>query len=159
MSPAAIKWIVSKALLWLMALLLLADGHAALAQDAQPRSRDAGGPPVPYFEAIKSYREGIFYFNHGEYKQAIEQLQVAIKKIPPQVIAVVPAYQDMYWVLGEAQEAAGLIDEALASYLRWLMLAGDDAAPWTLVKVQALAAQSGAVRVALRGSQVRAYSH
>jgi len=44
----------------------------------------------------------------------------------------------MYWFLGEAQEGAGLYDEALVSYQQFLNLVGDLAAPWTFAKVEAL---------------------
>lgn len=51
-------------------------------------------------------------------------------------------------MLGEAQEAAGRIGEAYISYYTWLTLAGDDAAPWTVVKVQGLRAQLDALVIA-----------
>ena len=51
-------------------------------------------------------------------------------------------------MLGEAQEAAGSPEDALISYQHWLTLAGDEAAAWTVVKVQDLEAQLNAMLVA-----------
>jgi hypothetical protein len=51
-------------------------------------------------------------------------------------------------MLGEAQEAAGYVGAALTSYQTWLSLAGDEAASWTVVKVQELETEFDAMLVA-----------
>lgn len=143
-----------------MALVVVFVGtQQVFAQGAEPRRPDAGGPPEPFFDAMKAYREGLYYMNRGEYARSVDRLQAATEGIPGEVMAVVPAYQDMYWALGEAQEAAGQPLEALASYQRWLWLAGDEATPWAVAKVQALDAQLGSVMVALTRPRVSSYSH
>lgn len=132
------KWVVRVVLIVVAALALFAGARQVFAQGAEPLRPDAGGPPEPFAEAMIAYRVGLYDLRHGDYDQAVERLSAAIEGIPEEVMACVPAYQDMYWVLGEAQEAAGLVEEALGSYQQWLVLAGDDAAPWTRVKVQEL---------------------
>jgi hypothetical protein len=54
----------------------------------------------------------------------------------------------MYWVLGEAQEGAGLYPEALASYRQYLALVGEHTAPWTVEKVHSLSIEVDMMLVA-----------
>lgn len=151
---------LGRTLLIVAALLAVFVGaQQVFAQGAEPRRADAGGPPEPFFDAMKAYREGIYYLNRGEYTRSIERLEAAIGGIPSGAMAVVPAYQDMYWELGAAQEAAGRPLEALASYQRWLLLAGDEAAPWTLSKAQALEIQLSAAMVARTQAWVSTYTN
>jgi hypothetical protein len=139
---------LTKALAVLMVLVAIFAGVGqAFAQGPQPLTPDAGGPPEPYADAMRAYREGLYALNHGDPQLAAEWLTAALEGIPAEAIAVVPAYQDMYWVLGEAQEAAGSSEAALISYRHWLTLAGDEAAPWTVIKVQDLEAQLNAALV------------
>jgi tetratricopeptide (TPR) repeat protein len=142
------KWVVRALLVTAAVVMLLVGAQQAFAGGPEPVRPDAGGPPEPFADAMRAYREGLYDLNHGDYEQAVERLTVAIESIPAEVVARVPAYQDMYWTLGEAQEAAGLAEEALSSYQRWLTLAGDEAAPWTVVKVKSLAIQLDAKLVA-----------
>lgn len=134
------QWVVKALLIAVAVVILLAGAQQAFAGPPEPVRPDAGGPPEPFADAMRAYREGRYYLNHGDFEQAVEQLTVAIESIPEEVV-VLPDYQDLYWTLGEAQEAAGLAEEALISYQHWLALAGDEAAPWTVVKVKALAIQ------------------
>lgn len=129
----------------LVLLIIFAGVGQAFAQEPEPIRPDAGGPPEPYADAMRAYREGLYALNHGDLDLAVKCLTVAIEGIPVEVIAVVPTYQDMYWVLGEAQEAAGSPEDALLSYQHWLTLAGDEAADWTVVKVQDLETHLNAV--------------
>lgn len=129
-------------------MIIFAAVGQVFADGPQPIRADAGGPPEPYAEAMRAYREGLYALKHNDPDLAVEKLAAAVESIPAGVIAVVPAYQDMYWVLGEAQEAAGSPEDALISFQHWLALAGDEAAAWTVLKVQKLEAQSDAVLVA-----------
>jgi tetratricopeptide (TPR) repeat protein len=142
------RWVVRALLVAVAVVMLLVGAQQALAGPPEPVRPDAGGPPEPFADAMRAYREGLYSLNHGDYDQAVVQLTAAIEGIPAEVIACVPAYQDMYWTLGEAQEAAGLAEEALISYQHWLALAGDEASPWTVVKVQELETQLNAMLVA-----------
>ena len=142
------RWVMKGILIAVVLLTIFAGAQQAFAQGPEPVRPDAGGPPEPFADAMRAYREGCYDLNHGDFDQAVERLTVAIEGIPEEVVARVPAYQDMYWTLGEAQEAAGLAEEALISYQHWLALAGDQAAPWTVVKVKALAVQLNARLVA-----------
>jgi tetratricopeptide (TPR) repeat protein len=135
------KWAVRALLMAVAVVMLLVGAQQAFAGPPEPVRPDAGGPPEPFAEAMQAYREGRYALNHGDFDQAVERLTAAVGGIPEDVMAQVPAYQDMYWMLGEAQEAAGLAEGALISYQHWLALAGDQAAPWTAVKVKALAVQ------------------
>ncbi|MCZ7554561.1 MAG: hypothetical protein M5U05_18620 [Anaerolineales bacterium] len=130
------KWIVRAVLIVVAVVALFAGAQQAFAQTAQPARVDAGGPPEPFSEAMRAYRVGLYYLKRADYERAVEWLTGAVAGIPEGVMVRVPAYQDMYWVLGEAQELTGLPADALVSYRQFLMLAGDEAAPWTFEKVQ-----------------------
>jgi tetratricopeptide (TPR) repeat protein len=142
------QWVVKGILIALVLLTIFSGVQRTFASPPEPARPDAGGPAEPFADAMRAYREGLYALNHGDYNQAVERLTAATEGIPAEVIACVPAYQDMYWALGEAQEAAGLAEEALISYQHWLALAGDQAAPWTVVKVQELEDQLNAMLVA-----------
>jgi cytochrome c-type biogenesis protein CcmH/NrfG len=142
------KRVVRILLIVVAVVVLLVGAQQAFAGPPEPARPECDCIPEPFADAMRAYREGLYALNHGDPEQAVERLTVAIESIPAEVVARVPAYQDMYWVLGEAQEAAGLAEEALISYQYWLELAGDEAAPWTAVKVKALAMQLDARLVA-----------
>lgn len=122
------------ALLILAALLVLPVGRpAARGQDlVDPDDADL------FHDAMLAYRLGHYYLVKGDYERAVIKLTEAINLIPQEVFLAAPAYGDMYWTLGAAQEGAGMVVEALASYQRFVVLVGDDAAPWVLVKVRFL---------------------
>jgi len=128
-------------------LAIFAGVKQAFAQGSDRVRADAGGPVEPLAEAMRAYREGHYCLNHGEYVQAVDWLTQAVQGIPAEVMVATPDYQDMFWTLGEAQEAAGYISDAYLSYYTWLTLAGEDAADWTVVKVQEMGAQFGALLI------------
>ena len=90
---------------------------------------------------------GIYFLNKGDYDRAVEKLSAAVALMPEWAFQAEPAYADMYWTLGEAQEGAGLYAEALASYRQFHGVVGDEAAAWTFVKVQELQAEVDAMLV------------
>lgn len=123
------RWALKAALIALVLLAILAGVGQAFAQGAEPVRRDAGGPTEPFPEAMRAYREGCYSLHYSQYLQAVDWLTQAVQGIPAEVMIEVPAYQDMFWTLGEAQEAAGFISAAYLSYKTWLTLAGENAAP------------------------------
>ena len=72
---------------------------------------------------------------------ARRRLSEAVALMPEWAFTVEPAYADMYWTLGEALEGAGRYEEALVNYRQYHGVVGDEAAPWTFVKVEELEAQ------------------
>ena len=121
-------------------VLLLGLFVAAQQTFAEGPMHDPGGSDF-FPEANLAYRMGHYYLISGEPDKALEWLTLAFEHMPDEVLQTVPMYQDWYWTLGEVQEAAGLYEEALVSYQQWLTLVGDDAAPWTVIYVQALEEQ------------------
>lgn len=143
------KWVVRGLLIAAVLLTIFSGvGRTFAGGGVDPIRPTTGDTAEPFAEAMRAYREGMYALNHGDYDRAVEWLTAAVEGIPAEVMACVPAYQDMYWTLGEAQEAAGLAGQALVSYQRWLALAGDEAAPWTVVKVQELETQLNTMIVA-----------
>jgi tetratricopeptide (TPR) repeat protein len=140
------RWVVV-AIVIVVAVLLLFTGYLRVyAQDAI----DAG-TSEPFADAMVAYRLGYYYLVTGDYEQAVVQLSEAVELMPEWAFVAEPAYADLYWTLGEAQEHLGLYEDALANYHQFLTLVGDDAAPWTVERVQQLerrvaAAHAEAVR-------------
>ena len=130
--------------LTLIALLIVGLFAAAQQTFAQGPDLDPGGGDF-FPEASLAYRMGHYYLVTGEPDKALEWLTQAFDNMPEEVLLTMPLYQDWYWTLGEAQEAAGLWQEALTSYQQWLMLAGDDAAPWAVAHAQALDEQAATI--------------
>jgi tetratricopeptide (TPR) repeat protein len=93
-------------------------------------------------------RLGYYYLVTGDYEQAVERLSEAVELMPEWAFTAEPAYADLYWTLGEAQEQLGLYEDALANYHQFLALVGDDAAPWTVEWVQQLESRVAAAHVA-----------
>lgn len=120
-------------LIILFALVLLTLPQTSHAQDLA----DAG-QAEPFADAITAYRVGYFYFTQGNYERAIAELTSAINGIPEEVFAANIDYAVMYWTLGDAQFMAGKYDEALASYERFLVLAGDDVSDLAVEFVEGL---------------------
>jgi tetratricopeptide (TPR) repeat protein len=127
------KWVVVAIVIGLTVLLLFTGYLRVYAQDmADP------GTSEPFSDAMVAYRVGYYYLVTGDYEQAVEKLNEAIELMPGWAFAVEPAYADLYWTLGEAQEQLGLVEDALVNYHRFLELVGDDAAPWTVEWVRQL---------------------
>ena len=57
---------------------------------------------------MRAYREGLYALNHGDPDLAVEWLTAAVEGIPADVIAVVPAYQDMYLGVGRSAGSRGI---------------------------------------------------
>lgn len=132
---SAHPWAVRAALIALAVLALFAAYQQVHAQDSiDPGQRD------PFPEAMLAYRLGNYYMVTGDYARAAEKLSEAVRLIPRAAFALQPRYSVLYWALGDAQEQAGMPAAALISYRRFLMLAGEEAAPWTFDKVQQLQA-------------------
>ena len=127
------KWMVRVVLIVVAAVALFAGFERVHALDTIN-----AGEGDSFAEAMLAYRMGHYFTAKGDYERAVERLSEAIALMPEEIFSLVPAYSEMYWVLGEAQEAAGLFADALVSYQQFLTLAGDDAADWTMVKVQEL---------------------
>jgi tetratricopeptide (TPR) repeat protein len=127
------RWVVV-AIVILLALLLLFTGY--LRVYAQERVDPGTSEPFP--DAMLAYRLGYYYLVTRDYEQAAAKLSEAVELMPEWAFIVEPAYADLFWTLGEAQEQLGLYEDALANYHRFLALVGDDAAPWTVDWVQQL---------------------
>ena len=136
------KWIMIGIVIMLAFLSLSAGLQRVHAQDAV-----TPGGSEPFHDARLAYSVGIYLLNKGDYDRAVEKLSAAVALMPEWAFQVEPAYADMYWTLGEALEGAGRYEEALVSYRQFHGVVGDEAAPWTFVKVQELEAQVDAMLV------------
>jgi tetratricopeptide (TPR) repeat protein len=130
------RWVVKTLLIALVIAVILIGAQQTFAQGPDESRRDVG-EPEPFGVAMIAYREGRYYLSHGDYEQATAKLTAAIEGLPEEIFQI-PGYADMHWFLGEAQEGAGLYNEALVSYQRFLNLVGESAAPWTFAKVGSL---------------------
>ncbi|MBZ0302918.1 MAG: tetratricopeptide repeat protein [Anaerolineae bacterium] len=127
--------IVIAAFLILAAVLLVASPRAE-AQDRMNRA-DAGasvGSPVELALIL-----GDYYYDHGQYDQAVAEFSKAVELMPERLFELMPAQSVVYWHLGEAQEQAGQSAEALISYQRYLQLAGAGATDYAVRYVQTFA--------------------
>ena len=113
-------------------------GHAAAQDSIQPDEN------ILFHDAMLAYRLGNYYRMKGDYERAVEYLSEAITLMPDWAFYADTGYADMHWTLGEALESSGRYSEALVHYRRFLALVGDEAAPWTVKKVEAFAASFGA---------------
>jgi tetratricopeptide (TPR) repeat protein len=136
------KWIVIGIVIVLAVVTLFAGYQRAFAQDMTDP-----GQGEPFHDAMLSYRVGLYFLYEGDYDRAVEKLSEAVALMPEWVFTVEPTYADMYWTLGEAQEGAGLYVDALTSYRQFHTLVGDEAAPWTFLKVEELQAEVDAMLV------------
>ena len=127
------RWVVI-GIVVVMVVLSLFGGylHANAQETVDPGSGE------PFGEAMLAYRLGNYYFVAGDYERAVVEFTRAIELMPEEVFIKLPEYSEMYWALGEAQERAGMEQEALVSYHQFLTLAGDTAALWTVEYVQQL---------------------
>jgi tetratricopeptide (TPR) repeat protein len=136
------KWIMVGIIIGLAFVTLFAGLQRAFAQDAvNPGSGE------PFHDAMLAYRVGIYFLNKGDYDRATEKLSEAVAQMPEWAFQVQPAYADLYWTLGEALEGAGRYQEALVNYRAFHRWVGDEAAPWTFVKVEKLQAQVDALLI------------
>jgi tetratricopeptide (TPR) repeat protein len=137
------RWVVVT-LVIVLAMLLLFTGYLRVyAQDAIDP-----GTSEPFADAMVAYRLGYYFLVTGDYEQAVEKLSEAVELMPEWAFLAEPAYADLYWTLGEAQEQLGLYEDALANYHQFLALVGDDAAPWTVEWVQQLESRVAAAHAA-----------
>ncbi len=136
------RWIMIGIVIVLTVLTLFAGFQRVHAQDEVT----PGGGEF-FHDARLAYSVGIYFLNKGDYDRAVEKLSEAVALMPEWAFQVEPAYADMYWTLGEAQEGAGLYEDALVSYRQFHGVVGDEAAPWTFVKVQELQAEVDALLV------------
>jgi hypothetical protein len=111
------KWIVIGIVVVLAFATLFAGLQRAFAQD-----RVNPGEGEPFHDAMLAYRVGIYFLNKGDYDRAVEKLSEAVEQMPKWAFQVEPAYAVHRWV-------------------------GDEAAPWTFVKVEELQAQVDALLV------------
>ncbi len=109
--------------------ILLVMPRGAEAQDTIILA-EAGGSASSQVEAALIL--GSFYFDNGSYDKAIVQFQTAIVGMPEKLFDLMPEQAIVFWQLGEAQEQAGLLTDALASYQRFLKLAGEHATPYAV---------------------------
>jgi tetratricopeptide (TPR) repeat protein len=130
------KWIVIGIVIVLAFLTLFAGFQRAFAQDAVDP-----GSGEPFHDAMLSYRVGTYFLHKGDYDRAVDKLSEAVALMPEWAFQAEPGYADMYWTLGEALEGAGRYEEALVNYRAFHRWVGDEAAPWTFVKVEELQAQ------------------
>jgi tetratricopeptide (TPR) repeat protein len=136
------KWIMIGIVIVLTFATLFAGFQRAFAQDTV-----TAGEGEPFHDARLAYRVGIYFLNKGDYDRAVEKLSEAVTQMPEWAFQVESAYADMYWTLGEALEGAGRCQEALVNYRQFLRYVGDEAAPWTFVKVEELQAEVDALLV------------
>jgi tetratricopeptide (TPR) repeat protein len=136
------KWITFGLAIVLVVVTLFAGYQRVHAQD-----RVEPGQGEPFHDAMLAYRVGSYFLYKGDYDRAVEKLSEAVALMPEWAFQVEPGYADMYWTLGEALEGAGRYAEALVNYRQFQSVVGDEAAPWTFVKVQELEAQLDALLV------------
>ena len=134
------KWIVIGIVIVLAFVTLFAGFQRAFAQDVVDSGRGEAFP-----DAMLSYRVGTYFLYKGDYDRAVEKLSEAVVLMPEWAFQVESGYADMYWTLGEALEGAGRYAEALVNYRAFHRWVGDEAAPWTFVKVEELQAQVDAM--------------
>ena len=128
------KRLIAVAVIVVLILSSLVFPQMANAQDV----RD-GGSADAYVEAMTAYRMGRYYFARENYDRAVARYEEAIEGIPAEVFETIPGYANIYWDMGEAQFMAGQPVEALASYQRYVELAGDTARPEAVAYTQQLA--------------------
>jgi len=128
------KRLIAVAAAVVLIVMTLVFPQMANAQDA----RDSGSGDA-YPAAMVAYRMGRYYFAQENYDRAIIRYEEAIDGIPGEVFEAIPGYANIYWDMGEAQFMAGQPVEALASYQRYVELAGDHARPEAVAFVQQLA--------------------
>jgi tetratricopeptide (TPR) repeat protein len=136
------KWIRIGIIIGLVFGTLFAGLQRVFAQDVVDP-----GPSEPFHDAMLAYRVGNYYLYKGEYDRAVEKLSEAVEQMPEWAFQFEPAYADLYWTLGEALEGAGRYQEALVNYREFHRWVGDEAAPWTFVKVRQLQAQVDAMLI------------
>jgi tetratricopeptide (TPR) repeat protein len=105
--------------------------------NAQDLTDSGSGEAYP--DAMAAYRMGRYYFARENYDRAIIRYEEAIEGIPAEAFEAIAGYANIYWDMGEAQFMAGEPVEALASYQRYVELAGDYARPEAAAYVQQLA--------------------
>jgi tetratricopeptide (TPR) repeat protein len=125
--PSERQWDPSLKAIFALIAVLLVSSFAARPAAAQESTLEKG-PPPPYVEpspppapaepvfdplrANKSVEIGTFYMKRGNYDAAIERFQDATR--------FQPKLARSYFLLGEAYERKGEVDNALAAYRKYL---------------------------------------
>jgi tetratricopeptide (TPR) repeat protein len=102
-----------------IALVLLLSAAPADAQTIHP------GEGEFFYETMLALRLGNYYYVKGDYEKAVAYFTKAVESLPVEVYEIDPGYTFMYRMLGDAQTAAGLIDEAEASYAIYTAYTGE----------------------------------
>jgi tetratricopeptide (TPR) repeat protein len=118
-----------------VAVALLVTGPGAQAQDTMTLA-DADGTASPQIEVALIM--GDFYFDNGDYDKAIAQFNQAISEMPVELFELMPEQAIVFWQLGEAQEQAGYLQDALVSYQGYVELTGENATPLAHAYVEQL---------------------
>jgi tetratricopeptide (TPR) repeat protein len=94
---------------------------------------------------LLAYRLGNYYYVTGNYQRAAEYFAQAIAQTPERVFGLAPQMSAFHWGLFDAQIALEQYEEAAATYLAYLAVAGAKADHYFAIHVQDIADRLGIV--------------
>jgi tetratricopeptide (TPR) repeat protein len=84
------------------------------------------GEGEPFQETMLPFTLGRYYFLKGDYEKAVEYFTEAVESLPVEVYEYDATFSGLYLALADAQEAAGLHEEALESYALYIEYSGEE---------------------------------
>jgi tetratricopeptide (TPR) repeat protein len=110
-------------------------------------------PPAPSNDAdagvigpgLLAYRLGNYYYVTGDYQRAAEYFAQAIAQTPERIFGLLPEMSAFHWGLFDAQIALEQYEEAAATYMAYVAVAGGKADHYFAIYVQDIADRLGIV--------------
>jgi tetratricopeptide (TPR) repeat protein len=112
--------LISVIFIVLATVLLLSTNPAQAQQAFEPGNGEL------FADTMVAFTLGKYYFIKEDYEKAVDYFTEAVESLPVEVYEHDATFANLYLYLGDAQEVAGLHDEALESYALYIEYSGDE---------------------------------
>ncbi len=93
---------------------------------AQAQQVITSGDGASFHDTMLPFTLGRYYFLGGDYDKAVKYFTEAVESLPVEVYEYDATFSNLYLALADAQQAAGLHEQALENYALYIEYSGEE---------------------------------